>query len=107
MHPTCYSTIHWCGEISNLHDSVLHNKFIVYAICATERSKIPSRWRCLLVEFRAFASLLGFLFVLETAFGFLEAHAGMHLKEVFEVVRHSVTFGEALFFGNISTERRR
>ena len=59
------------------------------------------------MQFRAFADLLGFLFVLEAAFGFLEAHAGVHFKEVLEVVWHSVTVGEALFFGNISTERRR
>ena len=65
------------------------------------------RWRLFSVESRSFALLLGFLLVLEAAFGFLEAHAGVHLKEVFEIVRHSVTVGEALFFGNISTERRR
>ena len=65
------------------------------------------RWRFRLVEFRAFADLLGFLLVFEAAFGFLEAHAGVHLKEVLEVVRHSVSVGEALFFGIISTERGR
>ena len=59
------------------------------------------------MQFRAFADLLGFLFVLETAFGFLEAHAGVHLKEVLEIVGYSVSVGEALFFGNVSTERRR
>ena len=48
-----------------------------------------------------------FLFVLEAAFCFLKAHAGVHLKEVLEIVRLSTSVGEALFFGNISTERRR
>lgn len=65
------------------------------------------RWRFRLVEFRAFSDLLGFLLVLEAAFGFLEAHAGVHFKEVFEVVGYSISVGEALFFGNVSTERRR
>lgn len=51
--------------------------------------------------------LLGILFVLEAAFGSLEAHAGVHFKEVLEVVLHSVTVGEALFFGDIFTERWR
>lgn len=59
------------------------------------------------MQFWAFADLLGFLLVLEAAFGFLEVHAGVHLKEVLEIVWYSVTVGEALFFGNISTERRR
>lgn len=59
------------------------------------------------MEFRAFAELLGFLFVFEAAFGFLEAHAGVQLKEVLEIIGYSVTVGEALFFGNVSTDRRR
>lgn len=58
------------------------------------------------MEFGTFADLVGFLFVLETGFSFLEAHAGVHLKEVLEIVGYSVIVGEALFFGNISTERR-
>lgn len=65
------------------------------------------RWRFRLVEFRAFADLLGFLLVFEAAFGFLEAHAGVHLKEVLEIIGDSVAVGEALVFGNVSTERRR
>jgi len=48
-----------------------------------------------------------FLFVLEAAFGFFEAHAWVHLKEVLEIILYSVSVSEALFFGNISTERRR
>lgn len=48
-----------------------------------------------------------FLFVTETVQGFLYTHAGVHFKEMLEVVRHSTTAGKALFFGNISTERRR
>jgi len=85
------------------------------------------------MQFRAYADLLGcavsiygfatayrlrrlmlqshsrtlFLLVLEAAFGFLEAHTGVHFKEVLEVIRYSTTAGKALFFGNISTERRR
>lgn len=51
--------------------------------------------------------LLGILLVYEAAFGFIEAHAGVHFKEVLEVVLHSVTVGEALFFGDILTERWR
>lgn len=51
--------------------------------------------------------MLGFLFVTETVQGFIEAHAGVHFKTVFEVVRHSVTVGKALFYGNVSSERRR
>ena len=65
------------------------------------------RWRCWLMQFRAFAALFGFLFVFEAAFGFFKAHAGVHLKEVLEIVGYSVSVSEALFFGNISTERRR
>lgn len=60
-----------------------------------------------LVKFRAFASLFGFLFVFEAAFGLLETHAGVHLKEVFEIVGYSVSVSETLFFENISTERGR
>ena len=59
------------------------------------------------MQFRTFEALFGFLLITETVQGFLEAHAGVHFKEVLEVVRNSVTVGEALFFGNISTERRR
>lgn len=33
--------------------------------------------------------------------GFLEAHAGVYLKEVLEIIGYSVTVGEALFFVNI------
>lgn len=59
------------------------------------------RWQLFSVEFGDFAAFFGFLFVLETAFGFLEAHAGVHLarhcriyrkladfqfKEVFEII---------------------
>lgn len=65
------------------------------------------RWRCWLMQFRAFAALFGFLFVFEAAFGFFKAHARVHLKEVLEIVGYSVSVGEALFFGNVSTERRR
>ena len=35
------------------------------------------------------------------------AHAGVQFKEVLEVVMQSVTVSEALFFGNVSTERIR
>lgn len=85
------------------------------------------------MQFRAFAVLLGFavsidgfatahrlrrlilqshsrtlfLIFFEAAFGFLEAHAGVHLKGMLEIIGYSVSVGEALFFGNISTERRR
>ena len=59
------------------------------------------------MESGTFAALLGFLLVLEAVFGFLEAHAGVHFKEVLEIVGYSITVGEALFFGNVSTERRR
>lgn len=59
------------------------------------------------MQFRAFADLLGFLLVLEAAFGLLETHAGVHLKEVFEIVGYSVSVSETLFFENISTERGR
>ena len=59
------------------------------------------------MQFWTFEALFGFLLVSETVQGFLDAHAGVHFKEVFEVVRHSITVGEALFFGNVSTERRR
>lgn len=41
------------------------------------------------MEFGAFADLLGFLLVFEAAFCFLEAHAGVHLKEVLEIVLKS------------------
>ncbi len=50
---------------------------------------ILSRWRCRLMQFRTLAELLGFLLVLEAVFGIFEAHTGVHLKEVFEVVGHS------------------
>lgn len=60
------------------------------------------RWRLFSVESRSFALLLGFLLVLEAAFGFLEAHAGVHLKKVLEIIWYSVSVSEALFFGNIS-----
>lgn len=47
------------------------------------------RWRCWLMQFRAFAALFGFLFVFEAAFGFFKAHARVHLKEVLEIVLKS------------------
>lgn len=59
------------------------------------------------MKFRTFDALFGFLLVAETVPRFLDAHAGVHLKEVLEIVGYSATVGEALFFGNISTERRR
>lgn len=88
------------------------------------------RWRCWLMQFRAFSDLLGFavsidgfatayrlrrlmlqshsrtpfLLVFEAAFGFLEVHAGVHVKKMFEIIGYSVSVGEALFFGNVSTE---
>lgn len=40
------------------------------------------RWRCWLMQFRAFSDLLGFLLVFEAAFGFLEVHAGVHVKKM-------------------------
>lgn len=58
-----------------------------------------------------------FLFVTETVQGFLYAYAGVRFKEMLEVfaersgraddVRYSTAAGKALFFGSISTERRR
>ena len=61
----------------------------------------------MLVKFRALEALLSFLLVSETMQGFLDAHTGMHFKEVLEVVRCPSSVGETLFFGNIFTERRR
>lgn len=43
------------------------------------KETVFSRWIFLLMEFRSFPDLLGFMLVLEAAFGFLEAHTGMHL----------------------------
>ena len=37
-------------------------------------------------------------------FCLLKAHAGVHFKEVFEIIGYSVSVGETLFFGNVSTE---
>mgnify|MGYP006968283237 CR=1 FL=1 len=49
---------------------------MLYKNKATER-KLPVA--IVLVKFWAFADLLCFLFVLEAAFGLLEAHAGIHM----------------------------
>ena len=51
-----------------------------------------SRWIFRLVQSRSFSDLLGFMFVFEAAFGLLEAHAGVHLKEVLEIVGYSGYF---------------
>ncbi len=59
------------------------------------------------MQFRPFSALFCFLLVTETVQSLFNAHAGVHFKEVLEVVRQSVTVSEALFFRNVSTERRR
>ena len=58
------------------------------------------------MQFRTFEALFGFLLVLETVQGFLDAHAGVHFKEVLEIIGYSAAVGEPLFFGYTSSERR-